>query len=106
MPADTYDNALRIMTKRTDRLVSNLAIHPGEFLEEEIEFIGMTRREFAERTGMAVHVISEIIQGERDITDDVAVELERVLGSPAHMWMNSQARYDFTRARSKEEVQD
>ena len=92
-------------TKGTTRLVSNLAIHPGEFLEEEIDFVGMTRREFAERTGIAVQVISEIIQGERDITDEVAVELERVLGSPAHTWVNSQARYDFTRARSKEEVE-
>lgn len=89
------------MTKRTTRLVSNLAIHPGEFLEEEIEFIGMTRWEFAERTGISVHVINEIIQGKRNITDEVAAELEKVLGSPAHMWVNSQARYDLTKARNK-----
>ena len=87
------------------RLVSNLAIHPGELLEEEIEFIGMSQLEFAERTGISVHVISEIIQGKRDITDSVAVKLEDVLGSPAHMWMNSQARYDFTKARIKEDIQ-
>ena len=85
------------------RLVSNLAIHPGEFLEEEVEF-GMTRPECAERTGIPVGIISEIIRGERGITDDLAVELESALGSPAHMWMNSQARYDVARARSGEDV--
>ena len=81
------------------RLVSNLAIHPGELLEEEIEFIGMTQSELAERMRVSVHVVSEIIRGKRDITDEVAVKLEEVLGSPAHMWVNSQERYDFTKAR-------
>ena len=88
------------------RLVSNLAIHPGEFLEEEIEFIRMTQSELAERMEVSVHVVSEIIEGKRDITDEVAVKLEEVLGSPAHMWVNSQERYDFTKARLKEDIQD
>ena len=90
-------------TKPPTRLVSNLAIHPGELLEEEIEFIGMTQSELAERTGVSVHVVGEIIQGKRDITDEVAVKLEEVLGSPAHMWVNSQARYDFTKALNQDE---
>lgn len=88
-------------TKRPTRLVSNLAIHPGELLGEEIEFIGITQPELAERMGVSVHVVSEIIQGKRDITNEVAVKLEEVLGSPAHIWVNSQARYDFTKARKQ-----
>lgn len=87
------------------RLISNLAVHPGEFLEEEIDFIGMTQSELAERMGVSVRVVSEVIQGKRDITDEVAVKLEEILGSPAHMWVNSQARYDFTKARMKEDIQ-
>ncbi len=88
-------------TKPPTRLVSNLAIHPGELLGEEMEFIGITQPELAERMGVSVHVVSEIIQGKRDITDEVAVKLEEVLGSPAHMWVNSQSRYEFTKARNK-----
>ena len=85
--------------------MSNLAIHPVELLVEEIEFIGMTQPELAERMGVSVHVVGEIIQGKRDITDEVAVKLEKVLGSPAHIWVNSQARYDFTKSliRDREE---
>ncbi len=92
-------------TKRPARLVSNLAIHPGELLEEEIGFIGMTQSELAERMSVSVHVVSEIIQGKSGITDEVAVKLEEVLGSLAHMWMNSQSRYDFTKSliRDREE---
>ncbi len=90
-------------TERPTRLVSNLAIHPGEFLEEEMEFMGITQLELAQRTGISIHVVREIIQGNRDITDDVAVKLENVLGSPAHMWINSQARYHFTKALSQNE---
>ena len=91
-------------TKHTARLVSNLALHPGEFLEEEIDFIGMTQSELADRMGVSVRVVSEVIQGKRDITNEVAVKLEEILGSPAHMWINSQARYDITKARMKEDI--
>lgn len=90
-------------TERPTRLVSNLAIHPGELLEEEMEFIGMTQLELAQRTGISIHAVSEIVQGKRDITDGVAVKLENVLGSPAHMWINSQARYHFTKALNQNE---
>ena len=90
-------------TKRPTRLVSNLAIHPGELLAEEVEFIGMTQSELAERMSVSVHVVSEIIEGKRDITDEVAGKLEDVLGSPAHIWVNSQARYDFTKGSSQDE---
>ena len=90
-------------TEESARLVSNLAVHPGEFLEEEIEFVGMTQSELAERMGVSICVVKGIIEGERGITDEVAVKLEGVLGSPAHMWVNSQARYDFTKASSESE---
>ena len=93
-------------TKRTERVVSNLAIHPGELLEEEMEFVGMSRVELAERMGVSPQAVGDIIEGKRDVTDDIAAGLENVLGSPAHIWINSQERYDFTRAQSKEALED
>ena len=93
-------------TKRVDRIVSNLAIHPGELLGEEMEFVGMSEPELAERMGVSPQAVRDIIAGKRDVTADIAAGLEDALGSPAHVWMNSQERYDFTRAQSKEAPED
>ena len=89
-------------TKQYFRPVSDLAIHPGELLEEEIEFIGMTQLELARRMGRPPQVVNEIIKGKKSITPETAVELENVLGISAQLWTNSQASYDFTLARLKE----
>ena len=92
-------------TKQYFHPISDLAIHPGELLEEEIEFIGMTQLELARRMGRPPQVVNEIIKGKKSITHETAVELENVLGISAQIWINSQSSYDFTLARSKEREQ-
>ena len=92
-------------TEQHSRLVSNLAIHPGEMLEEEIEFIGMTQLELAKRMGRPPQIVNEIISGKKNITHDTAVELEKVLGIPAYMWTDAQATYYLTQSRLKEREQ-
>lgn len=86
-------------TNQYSRPVSDLAIHPGELLREEIECIGMTQRELAKRMGRPPQAVNEIVKGKKSITHDTAIELENVLGIPAHIWINSQTSYDFTLAR-------
>lgn len=75
---------------------SDYAVHPGEFLRDEIEFIGMTPRDLAERMGRPTHVVDGILNCERSVTAEIAADLERALGIPAYMWTRSQARYEQT----------
>ena len=89
-------------TKTYFRPISDLAIHPGELIEEEIEFIGMTQQELAKRMGRPPQVVNEIIKGKKSVTHDTAMELEKALGISAKFWTNSQSTYDFTLARLKE----
>ena len=89
-------------TKPYVRPVSNLAIHPGELLEEEIECIGMTQRELAARMRRSPEVVSAIIKGAQDIQPDIAFELENALGIPASMWTDAQTTYDDTLARQQQ----
>ncbi|MEA3315477.1 MAG: hypothetical protein U9Q30_06460 [Campylobacterota bacterium] len=44
----------------TNRYISDLAIHPGEFLEETLEEIGMTQAELANRLGRPVQTIMSL----------------------------------------------
>ena len=71
-------------------------VHPGEILlEDYIKPMGVSVRAVA----MALHVpysrLSEIIKGERGVSADTALRLERYFGSEAKGWLNLQAAYEL-----------
>ena len=71
-------------------------VHPGEVLVEDyIKPMGVSVRAVA----LALHVpysrLSEIIKGERGVTADTALRLERYFGSEAQGWLNLQSSYDL-----------
>ncbi len=76
---------------------------PGETLLETLEAIGMTQAELAERMGRPKKTINEIIKGKAAITPETALQLERVLGIPAHFWNNREHRYRESLARIEEQ---
>lgn len=85
---------------RTRRIESDLAIHPGELLAEELEVRAMTQRELAESMGRPAQTINEIVKGKKAITADTAVQLEAALDIPAYLWLNMQSNYELTVARA------
>jgi HTH-type transcriptional regulator / antitoxin HigA len=66
---------------------------PGETLEEILEEKGMSQVELSKRTGRPKKTINEIINGKAAITPETALQLERVLGTPASYWNNSEQQY-------------
>ena len=87
---------------RDQELLSDTPIPPGETIEEEIEFIGMTRQELSVETGIATQTLVEIFKGETPVTQEIAVAIERVLGVSASLLVNLEARYQRTLAQKKE----
>ncbi|MFA5048816.1 MAG: HigA family addiction module antitoxin [Patescibacteria group bacterium] len=77
----------------------DFAIHPGETLKDELEFLKLTQVELAQRTGLSEKHISQIINGADPITSDTAVKLELALGIPATFWSNLQKNYELNLAR-------
>lgn len=82
---------------------SDLAIPPGEYLEEVIEELGMTKDELARRMARPPSKLSPIFKGEKAITPDTALQLEKVVGVPAHIWLGLEAEYRLTLARQMTE---
>lgn len=74
---------------------------PGETLAETLDAMGLTQSELARRMGRPIKTINEIIQRKAAITADTALELERVLGAPAHLWMNLETQYREHLARQR-----
>lgn len=82
---------------------SIIAIPPGATIKEQIVDRGMRQKEFAVRMGMSEKHISRLINGEVQLTLDVAMRLEMVLGIPAQFWCNLESVYREKIARVNEE---
>lgn len=88
-----------------DRNWPDTSISPGDIIREELEVRGMTQLELARRMGRPVQVVNEIVKGKKRVTHDTALELERVLGAPAHVWVNLESAHQLTLARKRDEDQ-
>ncbi|MEN8245917.1 MAG: HigA family addiction module antitoxin [Thermodesulfobacteriota bacterium] len=78
---------------------SDLAIPPGEYLEEVLDELGMTKDELAKRLDRPAPKLSAIFQGRKAITPDTALRLEKVVGVPAHIWTGLESDYRLALAR-------
>lgn len=89
------------MTVKTVHL-SNLAIPPGEHLQEETEYRGISAEELAAALEMTDLAVAEVFCGDRPVTPTTATNLERLLGISAQFWLNLEARYRLTLANNLE----
>lgn len=85
------------------RAWSDLPIPPGEVLQEEIEALGMNQTQLAVALGRPVQAVNEIIRGKKAITQETALELERVLDIGVHVWTGLESAYRMTLARNREQ---
>lgn len=75
---------------------------PGDTLAELIDELGISQAELSRRMGRPLNAVNEMILGGKEITEDTALELERVLGTPAHFWLAREARYREFQARQRD----
>lgn len=72
---------------------SYIATPPGATIREQLNNRSMSQKEFAVRMDMSEKYIGRLINGDVQLTPDVAVRLEMVLGVPAKFWNNLEAIY-------------
>ncbi len=84
----------------TDKpFLKNWASPPGDTILDAIEELGLTQRDLAVRLGVTNKHVNELIKGKVNITADMALKLESVLGEPAAFWMKRDADYRLALAR-------
>ena len=75
--------------------------HPGGFvLRQCIEPLGLTITEAAEALGVTRTTLSELVNGKRGISPEMAVRLAQVFGGSAESWLLQQAQYEVAHVRS------
>lgn len=72
-----------------------IAFHPGSYVEDIVEELNITQAEFADRLGTSSKTVSKIINGEDNISNDIANKLSKVTGISIKTWMNLQKKYDL-----------
>ena len=91
---------MSITTERKQPMTMKNPPHPGlVVLQECIEPLGLTITQSAEALGVTRNTLSELVNGKRGISPEMAVRLSKVFGGSAESWLVQQAQYDLTQVR-------
>ena len=81
---------------------NRISTHPGEILSEDyLKPIGVSQAAFARHIGVDPVVISEIVNGKRGLSPEMALKFAAALGGSAELWWKLQCAYEFTAARDR-----
>ena len=71
-------------------------VHPGEILlEDYIKPLGISVNALSKALHVPYSRLREVVDGNRGVTADTALRLERYFGSDARGWLNLQSAYDL-----------
>ncbi|MBR1759278.1 MAG: HigA family addiction module antidote protein [Lachnospiraceae bacterium] len=90
---------MRTIVEHNDRL----AFHPGYYIQEIQEELGLTQEDFAKRLDTTPKNLSLLIRGEQSLSIDMAVKIARYLGTSIELWLNLQRSYDCMLGEMKSE---
>ena len=75
--------------------------HPGGVvLRQCIAPLGLTITEAAAALGVTRTTLSELVNGKRGISSEMAVRLSQVFGGSAESWVIQQAQYDLAQVQA------
>ena len=76
--------------------------HPGGFVRDEcIEPLGLTITQAAAALGVTRVTLSELVNGRRGISPEMAVRLSKAFGGSAESWLVQQAQYDLAQVKAE-----
>jgi addiction module HigA family antidote len=85
-----------------ERTINGLPpIHPGEYLREALEDLGLSQAELAKTLGVSPMRISHLVREERPVTAELALRLGQAFGQSAQYWLNLQTGYDLKLAQAR-----
>jgi addiction module HigA family antidote len=74
--------------------------HPGTVvLQECIKPLGLTITQAAAALGVTRNTLSELVNGNRGISPEMAVRLSKVFGGSEESWLVQQAQYELAQVR-------
>ena len=79
--------------------------HPGQVLRRTItEGLGLTITAAAKGLGISRKQLTQIVNEHAGISPEMAIRLEKGLGSTAQAWLRMQAAYDLAQAKRSSKI--
>lgn len=77
-------------------------IHPGKFIERELNKKNLTQRVLAEETAIPCQTINAIIAGQCNLTTEQALKIDQTLGFEEGFFAILQTHYDIKQCKERE----
>lgn len=85
----------KVLNAHGKEIQTDVALHPGDILQDELESRGIKKTAFAALLGIKPGHLSELFRGKRHVSAATALKLEKLLDIPAEYWMRVQTGYDL-----------
>jgi len=83
------------MATRNETPAPFMAVHPGMMIKPELDERGISQKEFAKILGTQPSHLSEVLNGKRALTTELAVKIENAIGLPAKILLSAQTQYEL-----------
>ena len=71
------------------------AVHPGIYLRELLEELGLSQYRLAQEIRVPAMRISHVVRGKRAVKAELALRLGQYFRQSPRYWLNLQSRYDM-----------
>ena len=92
----------KVLNARGKEIHTDVSLHPGEILLDELEARNIKKTLFATQLGMKSSHFSDLLHGRRNLSAATSIKLEKLLGISAEYWLRVQVYFDLFEERNKE----
>lgn len=92
----------KVVDKNGKKITTDVLLHPGEVLSDELEAREIKQKEFALKLKLQPPHLNDLLKGKRHVSARIAIKLEKELGIEADYWLRVQMAYDLAVARKEE----
>ena len=75
--------------------------HPGDLIKSDLDELSISVTDAAKALGISRQQLHNVIAGRAGVTPDMALRLEKALGSTAETWLRMQGNYDLAQVRKR-----
>ena len=97
-------NNYKTLNSRGKEIHTDVSLHPGEVLQDELEARVIPHNILAGLLGMKASHFSELLRDKRHVGAATALKLENVLDISSEYWMRIQVYHDLLIERQKQEA--
>ncbi|MEP7238882.1 MAG: HigA family addiction module antitoxin [Ferruginibacter sp.] len=89
----------KTLDKAGKRIFTDVTLHPGEVLSDEINARKIKQKDFAKKIKLLAPHFNDLLKGKRHISARIALKLEKELDIEADYWLRLQMNYDLAIAK-------